>query len=525
MRTNTSSIVLYDTDESELYAIIKSLKNDSACGLDGISSKNLKKIARELSEALVNPMNEAIRRGEFPETFKEARIKALFMGKGSRKKCTNYRPISILSNLSKIYEKLLYLRFYRFMTDHNIIAPTQFDFLQQSSTTTAALHAVSRIQQSLNDKMLTAAVFIDLAKAFDSVDHGLLLEKLMHAGIRGNAHEIIQNYLFARHQRIIANDTESNRNCIRFGIPQGSNLSSLLFIIYVNDCLLLPIKGHIQMYADDTIVIYSCNDVQELHSCMNNDLNVLNDWMYDNFLSFNADKTNYMIFRTRQQANTNLNPIMINNTDVKQTKSTKYLGLIIDEELKWEAHVKSLKNQLFPYLFVLRNTKYSLPKPNKIALYYAYVHSHLSYLVSIWGYTDSSILRQLQVMQNKAIRSLFWQEYHSEAINTQGLLNRYGIPNIEQLRLIDSMTMIYKIKNDLIRNDINLVTFEDVHSYNTRNKSNFVIPRTRLNILYNSIFAKGLSQYNMLPTEIKNADNLQNFKKLLRTLVIRHNLT
>lgn len=525
LRTNSSSLILHDTNVHELSTIIKSLKDDAACGLDGISAKNLKRVTLELSKALMKPINDAMTRGDFPESFKEARIKALYKGKGSRKKCTNYRPISVLSNLSKIYEKLLYLRFNKFLTDNNIIAPTQFGFLAQSCTTTAAIHAISRIQQSLNDKMLTAAVFIDLAKAFDSVDHGLLLEKLNRVGIRGPAHAIIQNYLFARHQKVVANDTESDRGCIRFGVPQGSNLSSLLFIVYVNDCLLVPLNGHLQMYADDTIVIYSCTDPQQLHSQIEDDMNKLNNWMYDNYLSFNTDKTNYMLFKTSRQANVNLRPILVNNSNIKRTNSTKYLGLIIDEELNWGPHVQSLRKQLFPYLFVLRNTKYNLPKSNKKALYYAYIHSHLNYLISIWGYAQTALLKQLQVIQNKAIRSIFWQEYHTEGINTEGLRRRYSIPDLEQLRLIDSMTMIYKIKNNLIKNDIQLVTFEDIHGYNTRNKSNFVIPKTRLNLLYNSIFAKGLSQFNVLPTEVRSADNLQTFKKLLKTLAIRHNLS
>lgn len=522
---NPGSIILHETDQRELYGIIRSLKNDAACGLDGISTKNLRILASELSTSLVRPLNDAMRNGVFPEAFKEARIRALYKGKGSRKKCTNYRPISVLSNVSKIYEKLLYLRFYEFLTDNNIIATSQFGFLAKSSTTTAAIHAISRIQQSMNDQKLTSAVFIDLAKAFDSVDHSLLLRKLERVGIRGTANKIIQNYLFARHQHIVANDISSNREYIRFGIPQGSNLSSLLFIVYVNDCLLLPLKGKMQMYADDTIIIYSCNDPIELHSQMESDLNELNNWMYDNYLSFNAEKTNYMIFRSSYQPDIILDPITINNTNIMPTESTRYLGLMIDRCLKWDIHVRSLKGQLFPYLFVLRNTKYNLPKSNKKALYYSYVHSHLNYLISIWGYANDTHLRQLQVIQNKAIRSLFWQEYHSEGISTEGLLKRYGIPNVAQLRLIDSMTTIYKIRNNLIRNNITLTTFQDVHNYNTRNRSNFIIPRTRTNLLYNSIFAKGLSQFNVLPQEIKNANNLVTFKRLLKTLIIAQNLT
>lgn len=148
---------------------------------------------------------------------------------------------------------------------------------------------------------------------------------------------------------------------------------------------------------------------------------------------------------------------------------------MIDEELNWLPHVQSLRNQLLPYLFVLQNTKYNLPTSSKKTLYYTYVHSHQSCLISIWdylgGYTQTTLLRQLQVLQNKAIRSLFWQEYHTEGINTQSFLKRHNIPSIEQLRLIDSMTIIYKIRNNLIKNNIQLVIFENVHGYNTRNKS------------------------------------------------------
>lgn len=519
--TNESSLYLYDTNATELRNIISKLKDDAASGTDRITVRNLKKTSQELSRALVKPINQCLRQGLFPDTFKEARVRALYKGAGSKKKCTNYRPISVLSNVAKIFEKLLYQRFYRYFTDTGAIANNQFGFLPQSSTTTAALHAISKIQQSMDDRKITAAVFIDVAKAFDSVDHAHLLKKLEHAGIRGNAHTIMQDYLFARKQKVMSNELSSSEQRMRFGIPQGSSLSSLLFLTYVNDCLSLPLQGHIQMYADDTILIYSCENLNQLHQNMEHDLNIINSWMYDNYLSFNAQKTNYMIFRLPQQQQMEIPPVTVNNTTIGRTNSSKYLGLTIDSELKWTPHIQSIKNQLYPYLFVLRKTRYSLPNSTKRSLYFAYFHSRLNYMISIWGYASATNVNQLQVIQNKAIRSLFWQEYREGTLNTEGLMRKYRIPNVRQLQRIDALTMIFKIKHNIIRNEMHLRTFEDTHQYNTRNKGNFVIPRSRLHLLHNSLFASGLSQFNQLPREIRLINDLASFRRSLKTIAIR----
>lgn len=518
---NESSIYLHNTNATELRNIIFKLKDDAASGIDKISAKNLKKVSNELSLALVEPINQCLRGGLFPETFKETRVRALYKGTGSKKKCTNYRPISVLSNVAKIFERLLYQRFYKYFQATDAIAQNQFGFLPQSNTTTAALHAISKIQQSINDQKKTAAVFIDVAKAFDSVDHVHLLRKLEDMGIRDHAHSIMENYLFARRQKVMSNDLSSDNRSIRFGIPQGSSLSSLLFIIYVNDCLSLPLQGYIQMYADDTILVYSCENTNDLHQNIQSDLTTINSWMYNNYLSFNARKTTYMIFRTSQQQQIDIPTITVNDTVILRTDVNKYLGLMIDSELKWKSHIQSLKNQLYPYLFALRNTKYCLPTSTKRSLYFAYIHSNLNYLISIWGYAPLSSTNKLQVMQNKAIRSLFWQEYREGLLNTEGIMKKYKIPSIKQLQNIDSLTTIFKIKNNIVRNDIHLCTFKDTHQYNTRNRDNFVIPRSRVNLLYNSLFASGLTQFNQLPQRIRQISDLYTFKKSLKTFILQ----
>lgn len=309
-----------------------------------------------LSKALVNPINKCIKDGHFPSSFKESRVKAIYKGTGSRKQCSNYRPISVISNLSKIFEKLLYTRFYDFLYENDTISENQFGFLPKSSTTTAALHAITHIQKAMDDTHLraTAAVFIDVAKAFDSLSHETLLRKLDILGVRGTANRIIEDYLFGRKQRVQSEEEHSKFQYVKHGVPQGSALSSLLFLIYVNDCLEIPLEGQIQMYADDTILIYSCSNPQLLHQHIQNDLMKINDWMYNNDMSFNATKTKYILFKRKRQDTYIIPAIFINGAEIEQTSQAKYLGLIIDEDLSWKPHLQYLKRLLNPYIYVLK---------------------------------------------------------------------------------------------------------------------------------------------------------------------------
>lgn len=510
------SIFLYKTNQKELKAIIQTLKTNAAAGIDEICAKDLKNVALNLSKALVKPVNYCLKNGIFPATFKECRIKAIYKGSGSKKKCCNYRPISVISNVSKILERLLYLRLYDFLKMNESISEKQFGFLPNSSTTTAALHAITQIQRSMDNPNLraTAAVFIDVAKAFDSISHETLLYKLKKMGIRGKANSLIEEYLFGRKQRVQFVEHFSSFQDVKHGTPQGSALSSLLFLIYVNDCLDLELDGQIQMYADDTLIIYSCQNPQQLHQHMEKDIRKINNWMYNNDMSFNASKTKYILFKTQRQDTYDLPAILINNVEIQQTDQMKYLGLIIDEHLSWKPHISYLKKLLKPYLYVLKQTRYLMHVNTKKSLYFSYIHSHLSYMTALWGYANLTELENLQILQNKAIRNIFWMEYRTMTTNDIMKVNK--ILNVYQLVQFNSLDLIHKLKHNLIKNNIDLPTFKNIHGYETRGRNDFIIPRTRGNILYNSCLAKGLSSYNLLPSHIKQELNVKKFKQSLR---------
>ena len=303
---------------------------------------------------------------------------------------------------------------------------------------------------------------------------------------------VLKNYIYGREQRVVSDEIHSDARLIRHGVLQGSCLSSLLFLIYMNDIFEVKFKGYVQLYADDIIMIYTCNGVEEMFENMKTDLDALNVWLYDNMLTMNARKTKYMIFSTGTSEPLTFPRFRLNNMEIERTTEVRYLGLLIDQQLKFNLHVNKVKILIGPILATLKYARYLIPSQTKLSMYYAYVQSHLQYLISVWGYSANTRLRPLQMMQNKAIRRIFWDEYNQDGTDTEALFQRHGILNIRQLLKYDSLLLIFKIKHEMIKTGLTFQVFSEVHSYETRNRNNFVLPRIRTNMLSNSLISKGL---------------------------------
>lgn len=512
------SIRLTPTNPTEVSKVIRDLKIKSAMGFDYVSPRFIKYNNKIMSEQLAFGNNEMFKSGCFPETFKKARLSCIFKN-GDARCCTNYRPVSVLPAMTKVSEKLLYDRIFKFLNNNNFFHPNQFGFIPETNTTGAALYAINNIIEAIESRNVAITLFIDVSKAFDCVNHALLLDKLSSIGISGKCFDLISSYLFGRTQCMQNENVTSHERPIRHGVPQGSRLSALLFLIYINDIFEIELEGQMQLYADDIMIIYKGKDVEHMSEIISRDLIKLNDWFYNNLLSFNTSKTKYMIIAPKNKRIEQSAVIVVNGCPIERVYSYKYLGLIFDHKLMWNDHVSYIKKKLKPILALFRKTSYLLPSCTKLSVYYSHFHTHLTYMASVWGATADVRLAEIERMQNKAIRFIFWHEYRHGGLSTDEIYAKHRILKMKQIVGYESCMVIYKIKNSLLKTNIDLCVTSDIHEHETRRRSHINIPLSRTNYSRNSIFHRGINLFNSIPSSIRKA-TLPLFRKHLKHFLL-----
>ena len=296
--------------------------------------------------------------GVVPLKMKIAKVVPIFK-KGDAKLMSNYRPISLLTSFSKLLEKIIYLRTVKFLSMSNVFSQFQFGFREKHTTSHAILHFVDKIANALDNQMHTIGIFLDYSKAFDTVDHNILLSKLDHYGIRGTALNWFKSYLADRKQFVSVNGIDSDLSDVICGVPQGSLLGPLLFILYINDFQYASDVVSVILFADDSNIFLSHKDPKTLLNTINTELHKITTWIHANKLSLNLKKTNYMLF---SNSVTNLpGDISFDNVLINRVNSTKFLGLHIDESLNWKTHINNLCKLLSKNTGVLNRLKLYLP--------------------------------------------------------------------------------------------------------------------------------------------------------------------
>ena len=293
---NKECIFLTPTDDREIRNIILNIRN-SAPGYDGISSKCINPIIDTLVTPLTYITNLSLTEGVFPCELKIAQVLPLYKNNDPML-FNNYRPVSLLPFFSKVFERLMYDRLIDFIEKHHLLYQFQFGFRKDHSTFMALVILLEKITEALDNSQFGICILVDFRKAFDTVEHNILLEKLYHYGIRGNAVQWFNSYLSNRYQYVNYNNTSSDMKLITCGVPQGSILGSLLFLLYINDIASVSNIFSI-LFADDTTLFYSSKSLQELATVINNELRKVIEWLNANRLSLNIDKTNFMIFRPK----------------------------------------------------------------------------------------------------------------------------------------------------------------------------------------------------------------------------------
>ena len=370
--------------DDELNNAFSTLKPNKSPGFDDISPEVIKFVYGALVVPIRHIFGLSLKKGVFPDKLKIARITPIFKS-GVKEHLSNYRPISVLSCFSKILERIMYNRLYSFLIENNILYDKQFGFQKEHSTEHAILHLTNQILQSFDQDKFAIGVFIDLSKAFDTVDHNILLKKLSFYGVRNNNLKWFRSYLFNRKQYISTDQGNTYMETVSCGIPQGSILGPLLFLIFVNDFSQATSLDPI-MFADDTNLFCSNNDISSLFKIVNKELVNINTWFQANKLSLNANKTKYVFFhkpRKKKKIPLNLPILKINETEIKREHALKFLGVMVDENLNWKSHIDLLLNKISKNVGILYKASKLLNFRCLKSIYFALIHSYIKGLF-IW---------------------------------------------------------------------------------------------------------------------------------------------
>ena len=498
--TNPSqeTFFLRPTSAKEIQNIISSLDNTKAVGHGSIPTRLLKIAAPTISELLCQIVNLSFKNGIFPECLKEANIIPIHK-KDARNIIGNYRPISLLSNISKIIEKLIQSRVYSFLTKNNLLFKNQYGFRNQHNTNHALIQITEKIRHAIDNNQLACGVFVDLQKAFDTVEHSILLDKLYHYGLRGVSNDWFKSFLTNRQQHVTVLGKKSHKRTIIHGVPQGSVLGPLLFLIYINDLHKSIKSSEVYHFADDTSLIQTNTSLKKLNKNINHDLKLLCEWLRANKISLNSGKTELILFRPKQKTiNKNLN-FRISGQKLHPQTSVKYLGVQIDEHLTFHTHLKTLVQKLSRAVGMLAKVRHYVPQDTLKNIYFAIFNSDLIYGSQVWIHGHSALLEKIQILQNKALRVINFKTNRESA---NQLYKQSNIVKISDNTTILNCLFVHDHQNGILPDAFNnfIKRNEDVHSHNTRISTKKKVVPTNRTLTYGikSVTTRCTSDWNRM---------------------------
>ena len=487
---------------------LRSLKNKNS-NVNEIAVSVLKHNSDIFSIPLTILFNQSITTGTFPSILKKAKVTPI-LKTGPNNNPKNYRPISNLNIFSKIFESLMKNSLMSYLEKKNILNPTQFGFRRNHNTFQALNLFSSDIYSALDNKLSVLSVFIDFAKAFDTVNHKILLDKLYHYGIRGPIHSWFTDYLTNRTQQTVFEGELSTLNNNHLGVPQGSILGPILFLIYINDISDIFTHSKTILFADDMTLYLVGPHPEQLITTANKELHQLYQWCISNRLTINTDKTYFMLFTTKKYHQ--LPPLQINNGNISRSSHIKFLGVTYDESMNFKLHIENLTLRISRLIALLHQIKDLMPPYVLKCIYYAHIYPLLTYCNPIWCTTYPTYLIPLQLQLKKIVRMITNSTYLE---HTRPLFKQTQLLRLEDITKIAISTLMFQKK-------FSMQNVVPVHNHDTRHCDQLRPPPHRISKYRQSTLYLGPVYWNNIPPNIRNSPSVPTFKNKLKRHILSY---
>ncbi|HZD81726.1 MAG TPA: reverse transcriptase family protein, partial [Nitrososphaeraceae archaeon] len=508
MSDNTLSCL--ELNISDVERGIDELSNKKSTGIDNIPGSLLKRHKTELGPVLLDVFNKSLQDGIFPECFKLSVVVPVYKAK-ERDKVENYRPISLLSTVSKVFEIIIKMKMLAFLNKQNFFNNFQYGFIPKKGTEDILVDFVYEVSNNLEMGFQVSSIFLDIRKAFDTVDHNILLYKLKDAGFEGEMLSWFKSYLIGRKQVVKIEGIHSKECMISSGVPQGSVLGPLLFVIFVNDLGKLELFGKLFAFADDTAIVYRAKSKDILSRCMNSDLIKISNWYYKNKLSINISKSNYMIFNFKENYEPDVDIRLHSSPEcgdgicspecgtLQRVMETKYLGVVIDQGLTWASQCCKIRAELRKINYLLYYLSQFLSAVHLRRVYVSIFESKLRYGLIVWGSAAKQHISQIKVLQNWAVRTITFSKKRDSAEQL-----------FIKLKLLDFQKLCVSINTNYINKNKMKFNVQQVEK-RTRLKSKILAEVPKFNKYHTRMQFPfvGPTMYNELGDSIKTSKNFK----------------
>ena len=496
---------------------ILSLKSKS-CHISMYPVSILKLLEPILSPILASIINKSFQTGTFPKLLKIAKVIPLYKA-NDKQDITNYRPISILHPISKIFERIIFKQLLGFLNKFSLLNKNQYGFRPHRSTTQAILDNLNFIYENLDDDHTVISIFLDFSKAFDCIDHTILLRKLYQYGIRGIANDYFRSYLSDRSQYVRIGNKSSNTLPITHGVPQGSVLGPILFLLFINDFPCSSIFFKFTLFADDSNLLskFKNSTPALIHSTLQNNLQHVYNWLQVNKIKVNVSKCKFIIFSYGRK--TEIAPLRFGDGEITETNEYKFLGVILDNRLTFKSHINHIKSKISQSIGILYKLNKFMPPNILKTLYETLIKPYITYGIEAWHSAPNYILEKVRVLQKKSIRAICDLSYNA---HTNECFKTLKLLKIDEIFTENIAVYIYntlKMGQNANVSDA-LVHHRSIHDHNTRNRDQLVLPRNQKSRTQKGFLFRGIKEWNNINQEIKNSNNVRAFRRNVKNFLL-----